>query len=652
MPDTFLKRHWPNLLLFFLIAAALLYVQWAANAHKVLQEIGDHAANSLLVLDAKRLHLLYGNYSRIGVHHPGPAILYVLAAGEWLFHDLLRLAPSPFSGQLLAICFYSAGWIVLVFAMMRRMLGAAPALLFTTVFTAVLGHLQSSVFLGAWFPDLYVLPFAAVLVAISRLAYGHTDNLRALAVASGVVINGHVSFIPMLGILLLVMLAANWLISRRMPERRILSAGFLRRERRAILVSVAILFLFFVPLLILTVTEFPGPLYDYVKFGGIDKHNTLPEAFRFVGMYWGGSIGFAWGLMLMFAAVKGLRGAADGFVRDARALAIACAAASLALLMYAKFGIDHLQMAYLGLFYYAVPALTAGLVVLYAYLAMRWSGRAVLAALACAAALAGTWAAARTPVYYDELYDLPGTPQLFEQLRKLPGSGRIVLDIEQKPGDWDKVWGNVAALVLYARRQGEDLFCIHQNWHVLFTLRSQCRPEELDNPRRFFVRYMNMPDLALGDPDIEGQGLLLYRHGRDNTPGAYRMVAADRDYFRSILAKGWGDIDGELVWTAAPVAEIRLPPDPRRTGPLRLDLGYFRWARTSRQHLEVVVNGKSVGRWEFGPIEQRRQVPVDLGPDPSAAQRIELKIADPRSPKQLGISADYRPLGVALYGIR
>lgn len=648
-----LKRYWPNAALFALIAVVLLYVQWITNAHLVLNEPGDFSANSLLILEAKRLALLHGNYSRIGVYHPGPAILYVLAAGEVLFHDMLHLAPSPFSGQLLAVCFYSAGWLVLIFAMMRRVLQAwLPALLFTAVFAGMIGYLTPSVFLGIWPPDLYILPFSAMLVAVGRLAYGKTDCLRPLAVASGFVINGHVSFIPMLGVILIFMLAANWLITRRDRSLCILTPTYLVRHRRELLIATGILFLFFVPLLILTMREWPGPVYDYVKFGGIDKHISLPDAVKFVGFYWGGAIGLRWGILLLFIAVKGVRGPSAQLVRDARSIGIAMVAATLAVLVYAKFGVDHVEYTYVGLFYYSVPAMMTAVIVLYAYHAVRSSVRLLLAGLALIAAVYVTWNSITEPVYYDENFNIEGSAQLYEQLRALPGTGRIVFDVEAKPGDWDKVWGNIAGLLLYTKRHGEDLICINQNWHLLFKKENRCRPEELNNSRHYYVRYMNLPDQELGDPDIEGQALLLYRHGRVNHPGAYTMLTDHKEYFRSILGKGWGDLEGEFVWSAAPVAEINLPADPARTGSIRLDVGYYRWERKSGQQLEVLVNGKSVGQWRFNPLESRRQVKVDLGDDPTAAQHIELKIANPMSPLQLGISQDHRQLGVSLYGIR
>lgn len=645
------QRYWPNVLLFVTIAAALFIVQWITNAHKVLHELGDFAANSLLILDAKHLHLLYGNYSRIGVHHPGPAILYVLAAGEALFHDLLHIAPSPFSGQLLAVCFYSAAWIVMIFAIMRDIAGARlPALLFTAVFTATLGLFEPTVFLGPWFPDLYILPFAVVVIAISRLAFGHANRLRALAVASGFVINGHVSFIPMLGVMLIAMLAANLLISLRDPDRRILSVAFLKRHRREILISIGILFLFFVPLLILSLTEHPGPIHDYMEFGGQNKHNPLRDSLKFVGAYWTPDHAFIWGGLLALLLVAGVR-APRPFLRDARALGIAFVAASLALLVYARFGIDYLDRFYLGLFYYSVPALAAGLLALYAYQAIRWQPKTLLAVVVSAAALGATVRATLKPSYYDELYDIHGSAQLYDRLRALPGTGRIVLDVEQKEGGWDFVWGDVVALELYARRQGQDLLCINQSWHLLFTRPARCRPEELNNPRHFYVRPMRMRGMVDAGPDIEGQGLLLYRYGRVLNPVAFTTVSEHADLFRSILGRGWSKVDGEYVWSEGPVAEINLPADPARTAPLQLDLGAFIPRNDLRQHVDVYVDGKLAGSGDFDKLEPRTQVRVAL-PDPRAAQRIELRIAHPFSPMQYDWGPDARLLGVSIYGIK
>lgn len=646
------NRYWVPALLFLLVAAVLLYIQWGANAHKVLHESGDFAANSVQILDAKRLRLLYGNYSRIGTHHPGPAILYVLAAGEWLFHDVLRIAPSPFSGQLLAICFYTAGWFTLLFSVIRRGTGAAlPALAYTLVFAGVIGYFDPQVYLGAWFPDLYILPFAVMLAAIGRLAWGHVDSLRALAVSSGFLINGHVSFIPMLGVILIVMLAANFAVTLRTPGQRILAPRFLREHAREILVAIGILFLFLVPLLIATITEFPGPLYDYIKFGGGNQPHPLREAFDFVAFFWTPGRAWAWGLALALLLLTGWRASSRDALRDGRGIGIALVGASIALLVYAKFGIDHLELTYVGLFYYAVPAHAAALLALYVIQALRPGARDWLAGVAAVAGAAGILVGAGKMIYYDFSYDIPGTEALYEQLVKVPGSGRIVLDVDPDPEAWEYAWGDVVAIQLHARRQGRDLVCINERWHILFTRAAQCRPEELNNPRRFLVRAMRMQGMALEQPDIAGQGLLLFRHGRVLTPAAYTTVAQHPEYFRTAIGKGWSKIEGDFVWSDGPVAELNLPANPERRL-LNLDLGVFLPDRTWRQHFDVVVNGKPVGGGDFEFFERRRQFSFDLGPEAAAPLHVEIRIARPISPLEIGWSVDARRLGVSLYGIR
>src|SRR5579862_3892430 len=81
--------------------ALLLLAHNARLFTRPIHEDGDYAANSILIARAKRLRLLVGNYSRTGFNHPGPAILYVLAGSEALFHDRLGLVPAPHNAHAL-----------------------------------------------------------------------------------------------------------------------------------------------------------------------------------------------------------------------------------------------------------------------------------------------------------------------------------------------------------------------------------------------------------------------------------------------------------------------------------------------------------------------------------------------------------------------
>lgn len=658
------RRALQFFLLLVLFTAGLACVNWDA-IRTVNHESSDFAANTLLVLDAKRLQLIHGHYSRVGFNHPGPALLYVLAFGELLFHDWLHLVPSPFSGQLLAADVFDAAWLAAIVAMVRRMSGhmsghMVPALLCAAVMVLVLAWSDRAIVGGIWFPHLFVLPYAALLVASARLVQGRADTLGTLAVAAGFLFNGHAAFMPILGLNLLMTLAANRVLARRAPALRIVGRLWLAMHRRALLLAAAILFLFFVPLIIATVREFPGPLYDYLKFARANKANTPLDAARFVGVYWGLGHGapargaLAWGLALAALLIAGLRRVPPAFARDARALGIIFLVATLSVLYYAWAGVDMLGQVYIAAFYFAVPALAAGLLALIGYASIRIRARQAAAAMLALLAVAGAWHWLRVPPDYAYFYNYANVASLYEQLRRLPGHGRVVLDLDLGPDatTQGEVWGNTMGLLAYAARQGVDLACVNDNWHISFTRPKRCRPEEVAGGRRYQVRHTDAPDPVRGEPDAEGQGLSLFRAGAPPRLLTWITVKEEPAWFRQILGEGWSAIEGDSVWSDGPLAVLRLPADAGRGRMLTLDLGSFVPGHGARIRLQAVANGRAAGSWTFYPTERRRRVTLDLGPAPGAAQHIVLAIDKPLRPVDHGIGRDTRRLGVSLYGIR
>src|SRR5947209_7482485 len=100
-------------------AAALVAVLCVRNRFLFttrLYEDADMGANSILVEQARHLSLLTGNYSRDHFHHPGPAYLYVKAAGESLFWAWLHVVPSAWNGQLLAVYALNTMFVALAVA--------------------------------------------------------------------------------------------------------------------------------------------------------------------------------------------------------------------------------------------------------------------------------------------------------------------------------------------------------------------------------------------------------------------------------------------------------------------------------------------------------------------------------------------------------
>lgn len=279
---------------FYLVTVSFLLLANLDTLKGVTYEGSDFAANSVLIQSAKNFSLWTGNYSRVGFYHPGPAILYVLTAGEVIFHDWFHLVEHPFAGQIIAVSFYNALWITLAFIGFHRLsqsksiaLGALSVLLLT------LALMEHSLFNGIWMPYMYVFPFVIAVMAIGRVIDGKTDSLQSLAISSGFLINGHASFIGILGVLLIVSLAGNYLIYRRQPqsERILLSPLFITRHKKSLSLACLMLSLFFIPLVVKTITAFPGPVKEYASFSGGHETNSLANSVTFMASYWGGCSG-------------------------------------------------------------------------------------------------------------------------------------------------------------------------------------------------------------------------------------------------------------------------------------------------------------------------------------------------------------------------
>ena len=103
----------------------------ARNASRLrhpIRDAADFAANSMLMDRAQHFQQLTGNYSRVHFHHPGPAFLYVGAAGQWLFHQVLHVVPADFNGQLIAFFILNAALAGLVVTELHRHVPSAAGL--------------------------------------------------------------------------------------------------------------------------------------------------------------------------------------------------------------------------------------------------------------------------------------------------------------------------------------------------------------------------------------------------------------------------------------------------------------------------------------------------------------------------------------------
>lgn len=642
---------WADWLVFVLLAVFIAASNWPAISAANI-EVGDFAANSLLIQDAKSFKLIYGNYSRVGFNHPGPAFLYVLAAGEVLFHDVLRLV-SPLSGQLLAVALLSAAWLTGLLRIVRRSLqSSAGALLFVAVFMLSLALFDHDILSGLWFPHLYVLPFSVLVASAATLVQGRTDSILPLGISTGFLINGHVSFVAIVAIVLACVLVANRIATRGTPALRVSTAVFLRTHRRAVWLYIGIVLGFLVPFLIANLVEHPGPAQQYLAFSHGTQGNKLRLAARYVAAYWKGTAGWAAlaALLLVIAVRNRLAPAPRAAVG---ALLAAMIGASLALLYYAKVGIDLLEFSYIGLFYVAVPGFALALAAWYCYWLVpavrRLRTLAVLCALVALVICYGK--IARPPEYAPQFRDAR-VIDLLKAVSALHPQGRIVLDVDNA-ANWGGNWVAILGMQAYAKRHGADPFCVGLNWHISFTRQAHCTAAELATAPRYYVHESSTAPAALGKPAVDQMGVALFPLVRPEPVGAGPVTLKDhpQDFGAYYLQNGWSTAEGDFVWSLGKSSGMAYALPAGFHGTLAIDAMAFLPKGDYVQNVEVMVDGAPAATVRFTNADNRKRFVIPVAGNGSGLVTIELRYPNAISPAQAHLSADPRVLALGLYGI-
>jgi hypothetical protein len=282
---------------------------------------------------------------------------------------------------------------------------------------------------------------------------------------------------------------------------------FLLQNKLAILLSCFTLFLFFVPLLINTAINFPGPVASYMAYSGGNDSHSIGSAVRFLSIYWGGSASLLMGIALL-SLLYITRSESKQLSGVVVSMLVIIVAASVALLLYAMFGIDHLEHKYIGMFYYAVPAITISLAALCLYDRVQAPSRGSVTLVISVIFLVITYKTINNTHMQASEYNQPGIVGLYDRLSALKSGGRMVLDLDSSD-DWAYLWSRIAGLQVYAKRKGDDLFCIDQNWHILFTAKSRCTEEELVVNKRFLVKKTSSQHVD-DMPVLETMGLSFY----------------------------------------------------------------------------------------------------------------------------------------------
>ncbi|WFU12169.1 hypothetical protein QA646_19725 (plasmid) [Rhizobium sp. CB3090] len=614
-------------------------------------EVGDFAANSLLVQQAKEHLLLFGNYSRVGFNHPGPAIIYVLAAGEVILFDYLKLVRSAFSGQLVAVALYNSIWIVLIWRALYFSLGrigaAAASLCVFLLLSALLDH---QVFGGIWFPHLYFFPFCLVLFSSSVIVRGELRFLPSFALACGVLFNGHVSFIPFLSFFTLLLVGYTFWIEGRAPSS-LINALLARGNAPVVLCSCAIVLFFFLPLIILTISQFPGPLASYASFGGAHKTNSLGPSIHFVSVYWGGVPAMISALLssVLLFHVRKIRGDLPPEIRNAVAVV---GAATLALLFYAKYGIDYLNQEYIGEYYYAVPAFLGCFTFIAASAFVSNRVRAIFdicIAVLCAVIV---FSQIKKPVSYDFAYNQPSAAEIHNTLVALRAPKKLALDLIDTE-DWGNVWSTILGAQILAERSKQGQFCINRGWHISFTLAARCSPEELRSGSRYIVTAESTAQRPKDDHEIDVGGLRIIRRLPPSLDDKGTITVAKSPLLFSdyLLQMGWSPVQSDFVWTTADEAQLSLPLGQNFSGDVLLDMAAYLPQADSTQEVQLVDDQGHASTALFSQADNRKIIRLHILQAAGNPVTFTLKIKAPIVPSALGLGRDQRRLGVSLYGL-
>ena len=486
---------WPGS---FLTLAVVLMVRNAYLFTTKIYENMDFAANTIAVLQAKRFDLLTGNYSKEGFYHPGPAFLYMMAAGESFFHDLLHLVPTPWNGQLLAILLLNAALIGASLAVLARQAGSARVALAVLAVVLLFVSLHPLTVNSAWMPYVYFAPTLLLLVSAASVAIGQTVDLWLLALSAWLCINGQAEFLLFAPVIVVASLVCLVVVRRR---RRAAGDTVPRLPRRHWIGALAVSAVLAFPIALNTALHWPGQFGQYLSYAraasGHLTHHSVLFSIGYTLRYWWPGIPattadegglFVGVLVCLFALALAWYCPAPRLRRFLLASLAAVGLLTVLFVYYALKGVDDndISQAYLGYFYWAAPLLAV--IVGVAAAAVRVDlGRAALVGLAAAVAGAAV-AATVVPQHKDneddppaKYYGVPQIPHAVEQLAASAHGRPIVLNIVNHD------WIDTVGLVAYADRIGVRSCVVGVNWTILFRAQSICTAGDMRSGAIFWL---------------------------------------------------------------------------------------------------------------------------------------------------------------------
>jgi len=474
------------------VAAVAFVVLVAHNSWLLTEPVhadADYAANEILIDDAKELSLLVGHYSRLGFNHPGPAYLYLQAAGEVLLFDVVELVPARYNAQLLTVLALNAAvlgaaaWLLLVGA--RNVTGAltvvALAAFVLVCETGGVGQ-PDRLLVSSWMPAVLAPTFLLFMVSGASLLAGRFRGCWLFALSGGLLLHGHVSMLGVAGPVVLVVVA--WCVVR---HRR----GAHQAGRRDLVAAGLIAGLLALPLAIQLLLHWPGEWDDYWRAARENASRIgARDALAYVGSWWaprGTLPPLLTIVVLVLAAVTGTVTRPPGTVRRTAAGLLAMAALVTPLFTYyAIDGIDDVGARYLGYFYLAVPITVVAVVVLTGSDALQRCESRLLRAVPVLACTVALTFAATTPRLGNGYRGEGGVPAAVLDLRQdARRDGRpvaVLIDVRS--------WGPAIGVLSHAVDNGLPMCIEDPSWRFAVTDEEICATRPAQGHWRIRATYI------------------------------------------------------------------------------------------------------------------------------------------------------------------
>ncbi len=191
--------------------------------------VNDPAVIELHTLRALTGDQLLGPYSRLGFHHPGPAMFYALA-------PFYALGGQTHAALCVGSALLDAAWMLVLLVILARLTGPRAGRWAVPVLPLLVLFLEPYTLFSTWNPDVALLPLGVAAVALMAVAAGHVGLLPVAVIAGSFAVQCHVIYTVPIGLAALAAVAAL-AVSRRWGIAHDLAAA--SAAKRHVMWSVA-----------------------------------------------------------------------------------------------------------------------------------------------------------------------------------------------------------------------------------------------------------------------------------------------------------------------------------------------------------------------------------------------------------------------------